>query len=147
MLKPFLLLLSGEALSLWLFLKGYLGYCRFQQLHVLVTILIRIFWLTLRSIALERLFGWDLRNPQRHCANNYGFIVNKDFHYDLDAIVLVGDSFVEANMLPVHQGLAAQIESRLKDKIVFALGGQDQIFWTTQNALNFIGKILVAKFS
>lgn len=67
--------------------------------------------------------GWDLRSPQRHCANNYGFIANKDFRYDPDAIILVGDSFVEANMLPVHEGLAAQIESKLKDKAVFALGG------------------------
>ncbi len=67
--------------------------------------------------------GWDLRSAQKHCANNFGFIANRDFQYDPDAIVLVGDSFVEANMLPVHEGLAAQIESRLEDKLVFAMGG------------------------
>lgn len=122
MLKPFLLLLSG-CLIVVVVLEGL-----FRLLPVSTAT--RTGYYINQNIltypakhCFRTSFGWDLRNPQRHCANNYGFIANKDFHYDPDAIVLVGDSFVEANMLPVHQGLAAQIESRLKDKIVFALGG------------------------
>ena len=67
--------------------------------------------------------GWDLRSPQRHCANNYGFIADRDFSYNPDAIVIVGDSFVEAIMLPVREGLAARIESKLQGTLVYAMGG------------------------
>lgn len=67
--------------------------------------------------------GWDLKNPQRQCANNFGFLSERDFSHDPQAIALVGDSFVEANMLPRDRTLAAQLESLLADRPVFALGG------------------------
>lgn len=67
--------------------------------------------------------GWDLKNSQHSCANNYGFLTDRDFVQDPQAIALIGDSFVEANMLPAHQRLDAQLETRLAGRPVYALGG------------------------
>lgn len=67
--------------------------------------------------------GWDLKNAQRHKANNYGFLADRDFSYAPEALGLVGDSFVEANMLPARDRLASQLESMLGGRPVYALGG------------------------
>lgn len=67
--------------------------------------------------------GWDLKNAQRNCTNNLGFLADRDFVHDPQAIALIGDSFVEANMLPAPERLAAQLETRLKGRPVYALGG------------------------
>ena len=67
--------------------------------------------------------GWDLKNPQRNCANNDGFIASRDFVPDARAIALIGDSFVEASMLPPNKRLANQLEAQLGDRPVYALGG------------------------
>lgn len=67
--------------------------------------------------------GWDLKNTQHNCANNFGFLADRDFAYDPKAIALIGDSFVEANMLPAKERLGAQLESRLAGRPVYALGG------------------------
>lgn len=67
--------------------------------------------------------GWDLKNAQRNCANNDGFIARHDFSHDERAIALIGDSFVEANMLPPESRLADQLEANLSDKHVYPLGG------------------------
>ncbi len=67
--------------------------------------------------------GWDLKNAQRHCANNHGFLSENDFSFDPKAIALIGDSFVEANMLPAKERLDAQIETRLGGRSVYAMGG------------------------
>lgn len=67
--------------------------------------------------------GWDLKNAQHHCANNLGFLSDRNFVHDPQAVALIGDSFVEANMLAAHERLDAQLESRLADKPVYALGG------------------------
>lgn len=67
--------------------------------------------------------GWDLRNAQSHCANNVGFPADRDFSYNPQAIALIGDSFVEANYLPIRLRLAAQLEIKLADKPVYAMGG------------------------
>lgn len=67
--------------------------------------------------------GWDLKNPQVHVANNYGFLAVRTFTFDPAAIALIGDSFVEANMLPVDQRLAAQLEAGLAGRPVYAMGG------------------------
>ncbi|RIX45481.1 MAG: hypothetical protein D3M94_11625 [Rhodocyclales bacterium GT-UBC] len=67
--------------------------------------------------------GWDLKNAHHHQANNYGFLADHDFAFNPQAIGLVGDSFVEANMLPPHDRLAAQLEKALGGQTVFALGG------------------------
>ncbi len=54
--------------------------------------------------------GWDLKNAHSHKANNYGFLAERDFSYAPEALGLVGDSFVEANMLPARDRLASQLE-------------------------------------
>lgn len=67
--------------------------------------------------------GWDLRNPQTLRANNWGFVANHDFVPDADAVALVGDSYVEASMLPASDRPAAQLETLLQGRRkVYALG-------------------------
>ena len=69
-------------------------------------------------------FGWDLRNPQRLKSNNFGFVADHDFVRNLNAVALVGDSFVEAGMLAAEDRPAAQLEQRLgAGRPVYALGG------------------------
>ena len=67
--------------------------------------------------------GWDLKNAQRHCANNQGFLSRNDFSPDREAIALIGDSFVEANMLPAAERLETQLENRLAGRKVYSMGG------------------------
>lgn len=67
--------------------------------------------------------GWDLRNPQQHRANNAGFLAEHDFVPNPRAVALIGDSFVEASMLPMSERPAAQLERALGDRPVYALGG------------------------
>jgi hypothetical protein len=67
--------------------------------------------------------GWNLHNAQRHVANNYGFVAGRDFAPDPSAVALIGDSFVEASMLPPRERLAAQLEALLGARPVYAMGG------------------------
>lgn len=67
--------------------------------------------------------GWDLKNNQRICANNYGFVADHDFESDPNAVALIGDSFIEANMLPAQDRPAAQLEKQLRGRQVYAFGG------------------------
>lgn len=67
--------------------------------------------------------GWDLKNAQRNCANNIGFLAGRDFMPDSNAIGLIGDSYVEASMLPLGQRPAAMLEQRLDGRPVYAFGG------------------------
>lgn len=67
--------------------------------------------------------GWDLRNVQRHRANNFGFVAHRDFKHDAQAVALIGDSFVESSMLAAHDRPDAQLEQSLGGRPVFALGG------------------------
>jgi len=64
--------------------------------------------------------GWDLRNPQRLRSNNWGFASSRDFGVDPAAVALIGDSYVEASMLPAHDRPDAQLES--------LLGGAPKVF-------------------
>jgi len=66
--------------------------------------------------------GWDLRNAQRLRSNNFGFASERDFVPDRNAVALIGDSFVEASMLPPRERLAAQLESKLGARPVYAMG-------------------------
>lgn len=67
--------------------------------------------------------GWDLRNSQHNCTNNLGFLADRDFVYEPQAIVLIGDSYVEANMLPAKERLAVQMEQKLAGRPVYSMGG------------------------
>ena len=67
--------------------------------------------------------GWDLKNAQRNCTNNIGFLAERDFVAGEDAVGLIGDSYVEASMLPAGLRLAAILERRLKGRPVYAFGG------------------------
>lgn len=67
--------------------------------------------------------GWDLRNPQRHRANNAGFLAARDFAPDPEAVALIGDSFIEASMLDPGDRPGVQLEHALGGRPVFAMGG------------------------
>ena len=67
--------------------------------------------------------GWSLRNAQRHRANNYGLLTHRDFAPNPQAIALIGDSFVEANMLAEPDRLGGQLEFLIAPQPVFVLGG------------------------
>ena len=68
--------------------------------------------------------GWDLRDVQHLQANNYGFAAERDFQSEERAIGLVGDSYVEASMLPLPDRPAAQLERELGgQRPVYAMGG------------------------
>lgn len=68
--------------------------------------------------------GWDLRDAQHMRANNHGFAAEHDFQSGSAAIGLVGDSFVEASMLPWPDRPAAQLERALGGaRPVYAMGG------------------------
>lgn len=67
--------------------------------------------------------GWDLRNPQRLHANNWGFAAHRDFVADTEALALIGDSYVEASMLDAEDRPGAQLERMLAgSRSVYAMG-------------------------
>jgi hypothetical protein len=67
--------------------------------------------------------GWDLQNAHSLHTNNYGFVADHDFAPGVNAVALIGDSFVESSMLAPRARLAAQLETRLGQRPVFAMGG------------------------
>lgn len=67
--------------------------------------------------------GWDLRNAHNHRSNNYGFVDTSDFKRSPDAVAVVGDSFVDANMLAESDRISAVLESLIAPRQVLALGG------------------------
>lgn len=67
--------------------------------------------------------GWDLRNAQTLQANNLGFVSDIDFVPDPKAVALIGDSYVEASMLPSIDRLGPQLQRQLGDRPVYAMGG------------------------
>lgn len=67
--------------------------------------------------------GWNLSNAHRHQSNNYGFLTRRDFLPNANAIALIGDSFVEANMLTEDERLNSQLEHKLGNRAVYAFGG------------------------
>lgn len=66
--------------------------------------------------------GWDLRNAQRLESNNYGYVANRDFVRNENAVALIGDSFIEASMLTAADRPGAQLERALGSRPVFAMG-------------------------
>lgn len=67
--------------------------------------------------------GWDLRNAQVLRSNNLGFAAHRDFVPDERALALVGDSYVEASMLPGPARPGVQLEQALGGRPVYAMGG------------------------
>ncbi len=72
--------------------------------------------------------GWDLRRPQTLRANNLGFVAERDFVPNPQALALIGDSFVEATMLEADARPGAQLERALGGlsgvtRPVYAMGG------------------------
>ncbi|QID17163.1 hypothetical protein G3580_05600 [Nitrogeniibacter mangrovi] len=65
--------------------------------------------------------GWDLKNARTHRTNNYGFVDDRDFHPDPRAIAVIGDSFIEANMLPASARIGPQLE-RILGVPVYSMG-------------------------
>ena len=67
--------------------------------------------------------GWDLRNPQQLASNGHGFVSAREFTPDPRAIGLIGDSYVEASMLPSGDRPGAQLELALSARRpVYAMG-------------------------
>ena len=67
--------------------------------------------------------GWNLSNAHQHKSNNYGFLTHRDFLPNTNAIALIGDSYVEANMLTEDERLNTQLENKLENRHVYAFGG------------------------
>ena len=66
--------------------------------------------------------GWDLRNAQTLQANNLGYPADRDFVWNERAVALIGDSYVEASMLPAADRPGAQLERWLGPRPVYAMG-------------------------
>lgn len=66
--------------------------------------------------------GWDLRNAQRLESNNFGYVADRDFERNEQAVALIGDSFIEASMLVAADRPGAQLERALGSRPVFAMG-------------------------
>lgn len=67
--------------------------------------------------------GWNLSNAHHYRSNNYGFLTRRDFLPNTNAVALIGDSYVEANMLTEDDRLGMQLENKLGNRPVYALGG------------------------
>lgn len=68
--------------------------------------------------------GWNLSNAHHHRSNNYGFLTRRDFLPNANAVALIGDSYVEANMLREDDRLGMQLENKLgENRPVYAFGG------------------------
>ena len=67
--------------------------------------------------------GWDLRNAQTLSANKQGFVSGQDFEINDRAVALIGDSFIEASMLPAQERPGEQLRRALGSRPVYAMGG------------------------
>jgi len=68
-------------------------------------------------------WGWNLENPLRQQANNLGFLSERDFTPDPRSLALIGDSFVDASMLPPGERVGDQVQKALGARPVYAMGG------------------------
>ncbi|GAA5176140.1 hypothetical protein GCM10025771_10090 [Niveibacterium umoris] len=67
--------------------------------------------------------GWALERALSHRANNYGFLASEDFVPDAAGVAVIGDSYVEANMLPEPERVTARLAARTPGTRWWALGG------------------------
>jgi hypothetical protein len=86
--------------------------------------------------------GWDLKNARQLKSNNFGFVAQHDFKAGSNAIALIGDSYVEASMLPSHESPAAQLESLLRGRPVYAMGGPGSSLLDYAERLRFAHRVL-----
>jgi hypothetical protein len=84
--------------------------------------------------------GWDLRNAQRLHANNAGFLADHDFVRDPNAVALIGDSLVEASMLPAIDRPGAQLERALGNRPVYALGAPGSALLDHAERIRFVAE-------
>lgn len=66
--------------------------------------------------------GWDLRNARMVQANRQGFVADQDFKANSNAVALIGDSFVEASMLPAVERPGHQLQRTMLPRPVYAMG-------------------------
>lgn len=67
--------------------------------------------------------GWALERAHTHRANNYGFLASEDFAPDPAGVAVIGDSYVEANMLQEPDRLSARLAAHAPGIRWWALGG------------------------
>ena len=83
-------------------------------------------------------FGWDLEHPIHHRSNNLGFLSAHAFAPNPRAIAVIGDSFVDASMLPDSDRVGDQIQRALPDRPIYAMGGPGS------NLLDYVERIRYA---
>jgi hypothetical protein len=66
--------------------------------------------------------GWDLRHVVKGKTNAMGFISPYDYTAEAPAVALLGDSFVEAQMLAYDESLAGRLDARLGGMHAFNFG-------------------------
>ena len=69
--------------------------------------------------------GWDMHNVVHGRVNNAGFINDQDYVRDGPPLLaVIGDSFIEAQMVPYAQSLQGRLAAALKDKFrVYSFAG------------------------
>src|SRR5437763_4757329 len=69
--------------------------------------------------------GWNMHNVVHGRVNNAGFVNEQDYVRDgLPLIAVIGDSFIEAQMVPYAQSLHGRLATALKDKFrVYSFAG------------------------
>ncbi len=61
--------------------------------------------------------GWDFYNVVRGRVNNAGFVNDQDYAKDGPPLIaVIGDSFIEAQMVPYAESLQGRLAAALKDK-------------------------------
>jgi hypothetical protein len=66
--------------------------------------------------------GWNFRLVNRGRLNNEGFVAPTDFRSNSGAVVLIGDSYIQAQAIPAPQTLASTLRSRWGGVDVYPVG-------------------------
>jgi hypothetical protein len=67
--------------------------------------------------------GWAFENAHTHRANNLGFLDTHDYLPDARGVAVIGDSFVEANMLAAPDRLVGRLNALSPKASWWGLGG------------------------
>lgn len=68
-------------------------------------------------------WGWDFSQVVEHRANNLGFLSTREFTPNSDALAVIGDSFVDASMLPDAERVGTHLEHEIGGRAVYTMGG------------------------